>query len=88
MLTCQINRDLSRRVKATPTGVVWSRRAIESDLRLLVKLIHHFDKKSSLWSYSVANNSNEGSVTNNSNEDKGEEVEQERGETDAPKVKQ
>lgn len=78
---------------------------MESDLRLLVKLIHHFDKKSCLWSYSVANNSNEvsvtnnsndgsvtnnsndGSVTNNSNEENGEEMEQEKGETEAPKVK-
>ena len=55
MLTCQVNRDLSRRVKVTSTSVVWSRRAVESDVQLLAKLINHFDKKWHLWSYSVNN---------------------------------
>ncbi len=47
-----VNRDLIRRVKATPSGVVWGRRAIRGDLRLLLTLVRDLDRSKELWEYS------------------------------------
>ena len=51
-LNCQVNKDLSRRVKPVPS-VTWARGVIIHDIRQLLKIIEVFDKKGQIWQYKV-----------------------------------
>ena len=59
LLICQINRDLTRRVKNAPP-VTWARRVVQSDVQLLLNLIEFLDKNGELWNYSTREEETEG----------------------------
>lgn len=40
LLSCSVNRELSRRVKQSPAAT-WTRKAVHSDLQLAIKLIKY-----------------------------------------------
>ena len=54
-LICQVNRDLTRRVKSA-CPATWSKKAVQHDIQMLIKLIDYLDKKGKLWQYSTQNN--------------------------------
>ena len=51
-LNCMINRELTRRVKLMSGGVAWGRRAVHSDMHLLLRLVRALDEAKELWEYS------------------------------------
>ena len=50
-MNCMVNRDLTRRVKQTAQGAVWARKAVHSDLHLVLQLLKALDEKNELWEY-------------------------------------
>ena len=49
-LNCQVNKDLTRRVKPVPP-VTWARGVVIHDIQQLQKIVEVFDKKGKLWQY-------------------------------------
>ena len=73
LLICQINRDLTRRVKNAPP-VTWARRVVQSDVQLLLNLIEFLDKKGELWNYSTREGEGEGENASTENKEPTEET--------------
>ena len=63
-MICQINRDLTRRIKNAPP-VTWAHRVVQSDVQLLLNLIEFLDKNGELWNYSTREGGEEDASTEN-----------------------
>ena len=51
LINCQVNRELSRRVKMS-SPLVWARSVVHSDLQLALKLTQVLDEQHQLWEHS------------------------------------
>lgn len=51
LINCQVNRELSRRVKMS-SPLVWARSVVQSDLQLAIKLTQVLDEQHQLWEHS------------------------------------
>ncbi|KAL5493110.1 hypothetical protein EMCRGX_G014236 [Ephydatia muelleri] len=70
LINCQVNRELSRRVKMS-APLVWARSVVQSDLQLALQLVQVLDERSQLWEHTPKPARGTGEVAGESEEVQG-----------------